>query len=306
DKPLDGPQASDSQRLAPAGAEACPLPAWVPPSRRLGGFFVVRALGTGLASSVFLVKRTEQRADASARELVLKVARYDARRARILSEAEYEAAFARELPALLSVPPHENLAAFVAVEPAAQPKPFLVMEWIDGPTLARVRKRKLAALDMIDGILAGLEVLHARGIGHLDLCPRNVVLRMRDGAPRPVLVDFACAGRHVRAGVGHAAYAAPELWSELPSTPMAVDVYALGCLAYELVTGRPLFEGTSEPLLAAEHMHHDGTPPGVAELQREARTTGLAEWLTLSLRADPRSRADVTELRAELRRASVG
>ncbi len=304
DKPLDGP-ASDPQRLAPAAAEACPLPAWVPPSRRLGGFFVMRALGTSLASSVFLVKRCEQRVDASARELALKVARYDARRARTLTEAEYEAAFARELPSLLSVPPHENLAAFVAVEPAALPKPFLVMEWIDGPTLARVRKRKLAAIDVIDGILAGLEVLHARGIGHLDLSPRNVVLRLREGVLRPVLVDFGCAGRHVRPGVGQATYAAPELWNELPSTPMAVDVYAAGCLAYELVTGRPLFESVSEHVLAAEHQHHDGAPPGVAELLKEPRTAAIAGWIKLALRADPRSRASVTELRGALRRDVV-
>ena len=305
DKPLDG-TATDAELLAPATTEACPLPAWVPPSRRLGGFFVTRSLGTGLASSVFLVKRTEQRADRSAKELALKVARYDGRRARVLNQAEFEAAFARELPALLSIPPHENLAACVAVEPTAQPRPFLVMEWVDGPTLARVRKRKLAALQVIDGILAGLEVLHARGIGHLDLAPCNVILRMREGVLRPVLVDFGCAGRHVRPGVGQAPYAAPELWSDMPSTPMAVDVYALGCLAYEVVTGRPLFEGDAEHVLAAEHVHHDGAPPAIAELALDPRTASLGAWFKLALRADPRARASVTDLRAELRRDLIG
>lgn len=306
ERPLDGVPLEDTEPLAPSACEACPLPVWVPPSRRLGRFVVLRALGAGLASSVFLVKPSDQRADRNARALALKVPRYDGRVARALSEAAFEAAFAEALPALLSVPPHENLAAFVGIEPSARPKPFLVMEWIEGPTLSRVRKRKLAALSVIDGILAGLEVLHALGIGHLDVAPNNVILRVRDGSVRPVLVDFGCAGRQVRPGVGQANYLAPELWCDEPSTPMAVDVYAAGCLAYELITGLPLFHGANEARIAAEHLRHDGVPQGVAELAREPRTAVLANWLTSALRRDPRDRASVTVLRQGLRRELNG
>lgn len=305
ERPLDGVPLDGAELLASSSTEACPLPVWVPPSRRLGSFFVLRALGAGLASSVFLVKPCDQRADRASRALVLKVPRYDGRVARKLGEAEFQAAFARELPALLSVPPHENLAAFVGVEPNALPKPFLVMEWIEGPTLSRVRKRKLAALSVVDGILAGLEVLHALGIGHLDVAPNNVVLRMRDGVVKPVLVDFGCAGRHVRAGAGLASYAAPELWADEQSTPMAVDVYAAGCLAYELVTGLPLFHGQTEARIADEHLRHDGSPPGVVELAREPRTSAFAAWLTTALRRDPRDRLSATELRSGLRKELI-
>lgn len=300
--PLDtGP----GELLVTASTEACPLPAWVPASRRLGAFWVVRPLGVGLASSVFLVKRSEQRADKAAVGLALKVPRYDARVARVLSEATFEATFASELPALLTVPPNEHLASFVGVETFAHPRPFLVMEWVEGPTLSRVRKRQLDPVQLLDGVLAGLEVLHAIGIGHCDLTPSRVVLRMRGGDVQPVLVDFGLAGRHVRPGCGEAAYLAPELWHDgpLPSsaTPMAADLYAVGCLAYELMTGRPLFHAASERRVAEAHRSHDGRPAGVLELGKDSRTARLAEWMTLCLAPEPAQRSSASQLRRALR-----
>ncbi len=299
--PLEGAERPSAELLLPATAEACPLPAWLPPSRRLAGFFVVRPLGAGLASSVFLVKRNEERDAREAPDLVLKVPRYDASAARVLSEAQFDEAFARELPGLLSLPPDEHLASVVSVETRALPKPFLVMERIEGPTLARVRKRKLDPVHVLDGVVAGLEVLHAAGLGHCDLTPSHVILRVRGGELQPVLVDFGLAGRHVRPGCGQAAYAAPELWLDQPTTPMAIDVYAVGCLAYELVTGRPLFHAASEYKVAQAHAAHDGVPPGLLELAKEPRNARLAEWITLCLRRDPAQRASAVELRRELR-----
>lgn len=290
--------------LAPASAEACPLPPWVPASRRLGAYCVMRPLGAGLASSVFLVKRSEQRADEGARGLALKVPRYDARAARFLSEPEFEASFARELTALLSVPPNEHLASFVSVETRARPRPFLVMEWVEGPLLARVRKRQLDTVHVLDGVLAGLEVLHALGIGHGDVTPSRVVLRARGGQVDPVLVDFGFAGRHLRPGCGSASYLAPELWDRDPpsdGTPMAADLYAVGCLAYEMITGRPLFHGSSERAIVEQHRTHDGDPAALLELRKEERTAPLAGVIAACLCRDPAQRASATQLRKALR-----
>ncbi|MDB4985711.1 MAG: serine/threonine protein kinase [Myxococcaceae bacterium] len=304
DWPLEGPETSSCAPLLMASAEAFPLPGWLPPSRRLGNFSVIRPLGAGLGSSVFLVKRTEERGDPKTTGLALKVPRYDARVARALSALQFEEAFARELPALLSVPPNEHLASFVSIEPTSRPKPFLVMEWIEGPTLARVRKRQLDPVHLLDGVLAGLEQLHALGIGHLDVSPSRIVLRKRGAGLVPVLVDFGLAGRQVRAGTGDASYRAPELWQSeraLSIAPAPVDVYAVGCLAYELVTGRPLFHGASESQIAAQHREHDGTPSGIAELAKEAKHARLADWIVLALRSDPAQRPAASELRKTLR-----
>jgi eukaryotic-like serine/threonine-protein kinase len=298
-------ESSAGALLAPASFEACPLPAWLPASRRLGGYSVERPLGAGLASSVFLVKRSEERGDETARGLALKVPRYDARAARVLSAAEFEAAFARELPALLTVPPNEHLASFVSVETRPRPRPFLVMEWVEGPTLSRVRKRQLDATRVLDGLLAGLEVLHAMGIGHGDVSPSRVVLRMRAGEVHPVLVDFGFAGRHVRAGCGDAAYLAPELWHPEHAyeaiSPAPVDIYAVGCLAYELLTGRPLFYAPTEGKVAAMHRAHDGALAALRELDRDPRTAPLAAWIPACLAPDPAQRGSATQLRKALR-----
>src|SRR6185295_8096897 len=118
--------------------------------------------------------------------------------------------------ALLTLPAHPNLAGFVTFDARARPKPILVMELVRGPTLERLLdKRELsvpAAFGILDGIAAGLAIMHAVGIGHLDVKPGNVILRQTDPgagsklinidalAPAPVLVDFGLAGRKVRPG----------------------------------------------------------------------------------------------------------
>ena len=63
-----------------------PLPAWLPPSRTLGGFYIQRALGAGAGGSVFVVKRSDERNDPHASALALKVPEYDGSAARSLSE----------------------------------------------------------------------------------------------------------------------------------------------------------------------------------------------------------------------------
>jgi tRNA A-37 threonylcarbamoyl transferase component Bud32 len=125
---------------------------------------------------------------------------------------------------------------------------FLVMPMAEG-SLHDV-PRPLAEPGLIAILLdiaAGLQVLHRMGIIHRDLKPDNV-LRYRE---RWVLADFGIAhdeeigtGWSAKYLVGTHAYMAPELWkSEPPSGP--TDLYALGCMAYELLTGTPPYPGST-------------------------------------------------------------
>jgi serine/threonine protein kinase len=154
------------------------------------------------------------------------------------------------------------------------------------------------AFALLDGVLAGLEAMHAVGVGHLDVKPSNIVLR-RDV---PVLVDFGLAGRHVRPGCATGCYGAPEIWGILAehATPATADVYAFGCVAYEVLTGATLFDAPTEIALVSAHITHDGRPPQVAALARDARLGPLADLLARCLRHDPRNRARVSEVRARL------
>src|SRR5690606_23115144 len=111
---------------------------WLPPSRTLGGFYVLRTLGTGAVGSVFVARRVEEKKDEDAPRFALKVPEYTGAAARTLSEEEFMCLFREEAGALLSIPNHPNLATLVTFDAGARPKPILVMELVEGPTLERV------------------------------------------------------------------------------------------------------------------------------------------------------------------------
>src|SRR5690606_15338394 len=199
---------------------------------------VVRPLGSGGVSSVFLARRLEERNNPKAEAFALKVPEYDPSTARSMTEQEFFQMFRDEAGALLSLPTHENLARFVTFDLSARPKPILVMELIRGTPLDRLLRSRALSMPRViahlDGVLAGLEAMHAVQVGHLDVKASNVILR--DGGT-PVLVDFGLSGRTLRPGCGTIEYTAPEVLGVVPEgstgSPMAADIYAFGCLVYE-------------------------------------------------------------------------
>ncbi len=279
------------------------LPDWLLPHRTIGSFYVVRALGSGGASSVFLAKRNEQRSDPKAEGFALKVPDYDPTTARSLSEQEFLQLFREEAGALLSLPEHTNLAHFVTFDAGARPKPILVMELIRGTSLDRlIRSRSLTtehAFAYIDGMLAGLEAMHAAGVGHLDVKPSNVILR---NGEVPVLVDFGLSGRHLRPGCGTVEYSAPEVLGVVPHdmtvTPLPTDIYALGCTAFEALTAELLFDGEDEASILGQHVGHDGWPSRLTPYAHSAETLELAKLFAACIRQDPRNRPSATQARA--------
>lgn len=280
-----------------AARRSSPLPAWMPPRRTLGGFYVLNPLGEGGAASVFIATRVEERFDERAERFALKIPAYTGAVARTLSEADFLRLFREEAGALLALPHHPNLARFVTFDSGVKPKPILVMEYIEGPTLARVIDRKRLsiprALAILDGVAAGLEAMHQEDLAHLDVKPSNVILP-RGGRERPVLVDFGLAGRTVRPGCATLEYGAPEVWGLMePGRASAVDVYAFGALAYEVLTGQTLFSGTQETAILTSHALHDGGPDAVKGLP-------IADVLSSALRRDPNNRASIGEIRARL------
>ncbi len=295
--------------FAPAPPKEAPLPPWIPPSRTLGGFYVLRALGSGAVGSVFVARRAEEKNDEEASRFALKVPEYSGAAARTLSEEEFLRLFREEAGALLAIPEHENLARLVTFDAGAKPKPILVMELVEGSTLERVIETRALDVEtsfaLLDGVAAGLAAMHQSGVGHLDLKPSNVILREIDrDRSTPVLVDFGLAGRHLRAGCGTASYGAPEIWGLDPedqrTSPMPVDVYAFGCLAYEILTGRELVWANTDVGIVTAHMRHDGDFAGLKWLGENPTLAPLASALTGALRRDPRARTPIEALRAQL------
>lgn len=310
DAPNDRPRITTSQ--APQGTG---LPPWLPPSRVLGGFWVLRPLGGGGAGTVFVVRRADQKTDPAAELFALKVPEYDGAAARTLSEAEFLRVFREEAGALLALPAHPSLAGFVTFDAVARPKPLLVMELVSGQNLERrISQRAMdtsVGLRALDDLCAGLEAMHGAGLGHLDVKPSNIILRPVDGGvDQAVLVDFGLAGRKLRPGCATACYGAPEIWGLVPEghtpTPMAADIYAFGAVAYEVLTGRTLFDATNEMAILTSHLSHDGEPEAVAAFARsgDAGLVAFASVLRKALRRDPRERATANELRTALKAAA--
>ncbi|MGW7682214.1 serine/threonine-protein kinase [Kribbella sp. NPDC054772] len=156
----------------------------------------------------------------------------------------------RETAALTSNP-HPALPRLLA-DGTTAPVPHIVMEYVDGPALDE-ELEETGALTVAEAAVLGSQLLpavaslHQRGLAHLDLKPENVVLR----DARPILIDFGTArriGATQRKGhpVGTAGYAAPEQEACEPVSA-AMDLFGLGMILAEAVTGVPLAEGVEIP-----------------------------------------------------------
>ncbi len=308
------PQArSGRASLLPASLVTAPertFPSWVPEGGLLGGFRLVRPMASGGLGSLFLARRVEDDGDPLAPDVVVKVPHDAAALAAYVPEEELLAQFRAEASALAAIPVHPNLARILAFDVAARPKPFLVMELVEGRTLeeelASGTMTTARALEILDGVLAGIDAMHATGVGHLDLKPDNVILRR--GTGDATLVDFGLSGRHVRKKCGNPRYAPPEVWSDdrAPESAFAADSYSFACLAFETLTGAALFDGDELFGVIRQHLAHDGLPPGVASLRARPELRKVAELLQRALRATPSQRTRIRMMRTELARVAGG
>ncbi|GII89512.1 hypothetical protein Ssi03_75020 [Sphaerisporangium siamense] len=156
----------------------------------------------------------------------------------------------------------------VSEVPGAGPTAYLVMRFVDGEPLDRLLTRLVRigaepAMELIAQAASALQAVHDMGIVHRDVKPGNLLVRP-DGTL--VLTDFGIA----RADAGHrltdagmvlgtAAYCAPEQAEGQPVTP-AVDLYALGVVAYECLAGQRPFDGESPVTIALKHIREEPPP----------------------------------------------
>ncbi len=179
-------------------------------------------------------------------------------------------------------------------------QPFLVMELVDGPTLSQLMKNGPMALDELGSIAVqiadALAYVHARGVVHRDVKPGNVLI---DPAGRVKLADFGIARlveqrtHHTRSGmaIGTAAYIAPEQVNG-GQVEGPADVYSLGLVLLEAITGRREYPGT--PAEAAHaRLHRPPEIPAVPEVWRDLLTDMTA--------LDPDDRPSPADAAARLR-----
>jgi serine/threonine protein kinase len=192
-------------------------------------------------------------------------------------------------------------------------RPFIVMEWVDGPSCAEIL-RELGRLDPEDAVsiltqaCRGLDYAHRNGVVHRDVKPGNL-LRGRDGG-QVKLADFgiAKATEHsdmtkVGSVLGTAAYLSPEQARGEQAGP-AADLYALGVVSYQLLAGRLPYEAASLTDLARQQ---DATAPPPLHEVDPAISRALSRVVARALERDPAERfADAASMERALAGALHG
>ena len=195
----------------------------------------------------------------------------------------------------------ENIAQVMDVGTLESGQPFMVMELLDGRDLdqvleARGRLPTTEAVDYILQALAGLSEAHAAGIVHRDMKPSNLFLARRGaGIDRVKLLDFGVAKQlfsgvstvtSVNSVAGSPAYMAPEhLRAERTIDPRA-DLWSIGVILYELVTGQLPFFGENVGSVFAAILEQDPDPPS----KLAAVDPGLEAVILKCLRRKPQER----------------
>ncbi|WP_217576662.1 serine/threonine-protein kinase [Streptomyces sp. GbtcB7] len=171
---------------------------------------------------------------------------------------------------------------------------YLVMELVDGWSLAQERSMRGAlapheAAVIAAQVAAGLSAAHRQGVIHRDIKPANVMIstdrtvKITDFGIARFADDAASTLTATGKIIGTADYLAPERALGHPAQP-ASDVYSLGCVLYELLTGRPPFQGTTS--IAVVQQHVDAAPLPPAQLRPEILQP-LSDYLLHLLAKDP-------------------
>ncbi|MDA1015072.1 MAG: serine/threonine-protein kinase [Planctomycetota bacterium] len=201
---------------------------------------------------------------------------------------------------------HPNLVTIFDIRKDADDDHWIIMEYLPGQTLEAVLDANPDGLSSaetqqwVSGIASGLAFLHECGIVHRDLKPANIF--RRDGVVKIGDVGLSKFITHSRRGaqtesVGTLYYMAPEVAKG--NYGREVDIYALGVIAYELITGNVPFDGESKAEILMKHLT---APPDVTVLPLVVQPV-----VARALEKDPRSRpSDVVEFATDLQQALGG
>ncbi|MBK7406261.1 MAG: protein kinase [Phycisphaerales bacterium] len=225
----------------------------------IGGYLVESILGTGGMGVVYKARQLKLNRPVAIKMLLLGPHATPDELACLLREAEAVASLR-----------HAHIVQVYDVGDL-DGLPFFTMEFLEGGTLAKklggVPTPARAAAEMIATLADAVQSAHDSGVVHRDLKPANILLTA-DGTPK--IGDFSLARRFERdpsptlsnAGVGTPSYMAPEQAAgRSEAFCPSVDVYALGAVLYEMLTGRPPFRADSPAETQRQVINEDPAPP---------------------------------------------
>jgi serine/threonine-protein kinase len=245
------------------------------------------------------------------RTVAVKMLRTDLAR-----DATFQTRFRREAQSAASL----NAPSVVAVYDTGEDEldgvrvPFIVMEYVEGKTLRELlregqRLMPNRALEICAGVLTALEYSHRQGIVHRDIKPANVMLanngdvKVMDFGIARAVADSGATMTQTANVLGTAQYLSPEQ-ARGETVDARSDVYSTGCLLYELLTGRPPFQGESPVAVAYQHVRENPAPPSAVNPDVGADADAI---VMKALTKNPTNRyQSAAEMRADIERALQG
>lgn len=217
----------------------------------------------------------------------------------LAKDVEFTQRFHREAQAASAIQ-HPNICGATDFGSLPSGAPYMVMEYLAGETLEALMQREVVVplketLHIVTQVVSVLQEAHANGIVHRDLKPENIMLVTRAGMEGVVKVmDFGIASiqdgqrlspetRITRAGIayGTPAYMSPEQVSGEPVIDGRADLYSLGIMMFEMLTGTPPFEGNNVAAIMAKHL--TATPTSLRARTPQANIPQALDDIVLKL-----------------------
>ncbi|HTM19471.1 MAG TPA: serine/threonine-protein kinase [Kofleriaceae bacterium] len=271
----------------------------LPPGTMVGEYRVEGKLGAGGMGVVF----------AATHPLIGKKAAVKVLKPELCASAAGVERFVQEARAVNQIG-HPNIVDIFSFGTLADGRSYFVMEWLRGESLqGRIKRQPLSqaeALDILEAVCAALAAAHDKGIVHRDLKPENVFLvEVKDREPLVKLLDFGIAKltgsedtRMEKTATGHLLgtplYISPEQ-ARGQSVDARADIYSLGAMAFEMLSGQPPFVGESAMDVVARHLNDP--PPRLSSVAPRV-PAGLSRLIGRMLEKERTERPTLAEVRA--------
>ena len=294
------PPESSERRSRPSGQHAVQLDAdgVLAPGARVGDYEIEMKIGEGAMGTVYRAVQF-----ALGRRVAIKVMTR-----KVFEAPDSEQRFVAEARAVAAIR-HPGIVDIYGFGRLPDGRTYLVMEWLEGSTLGAMLKLGQLpheeACDLIRQIARALEAAHGKGIIHRDLKPENVFIHhIDDEKPVAKLLDFGLAKvttdedravARTRTGqmLGTPLYMSPEQCRS-KGVDHRTDIYALGCMAYELLAGRVPFDADNVAELISAHLMVE--PPRAQRL--DSRVSDELDALLFQMIAkDPDQRPTLQHVR---------
>ncbi|OBI24609.1 MULTISPECIES: Stk1 family PASTA domain-containing Ser/Thr kinase [unclassified Mycobacterium] len=263
-------------------------------------------LGFGGMSEVHLARDVRLHRDVAVKVLRADLARDPSFYLRFRREAQNAAALNH--PSIVAV--YDTGEA----ETPTGPLPYIVMEYVDGVTLRDIVHTDgplppRRAIEIIADACQALNFSHQNGIIHRDVKPANIMIsntnavKVMDFGIARAIADSGNSVTQTAAVIGTAQYLSPEQ-ARGDTVDARSDVYSLGCVLYEILTGEPPFTGDSPVAVAYQHVREDPIPPS---RRHEGISADLDAVVLKALAKNPDNRYQTAaEMRADLVRVHNG